>query len=297
MTTEKDRPCVYMIKNTITGKVYIGSSIKGRRRLTQHKLGLNRNEHFNSYLQRSWNKNGSEAFEFSVLELCDDNVRLEREQFWIDKFNSSNPEFGYNISHSVRTLAPAELRSKISKDYWDNLSDEERLHQSSIRKALWDDPDWRSEREADLLRKGRILLAKRQSDPEFHERCLSGLARQRSDPEAQEKRAAKIRETWNRPEVKAKQSARKKALAADPDYMLKHNERAASEASKAKLRAHNKKQWEDPAIKAKRLEGLKKGRESFWADPVKRAERLALLSRKRTEAAEKRRNKNQLSMI
>jgi group I intron endonuclease len=292
MPIEKDGPCVYLIKNLLNNKIYVGSSIKGRRRLTQHKLSLSRGVHVNKYLQYSWDKHGPEAFELSIHEQCGEADRLIREQFWIDTFKSSNPEFGYNVTHSTRSLAPAELRSRISKSYWENMTPAERDQACASRRKLWDDAEWRAAREADLLKKGAKQRARRAADPEFNAKCLAGLERQRANPEAQAQRAAKIRETWATPEVKARQSERKKALVADPVYMEKHKARAASEASKAKLREHNRKQWDDPVIRAKRLEGLRKGAKAFWSDPVKKAERLELLARKRTEAAQKRRNKS-----
>ena len=292
MSIEKDGPAIYVLRNRTTNKVYVGSSIKGRRRLTQHKRSLKLNCHVNRYLQFAYNKHGEADFEFVIHEKCEADNRLDREQFWIDQMQASDPAKGYNVSHSVVTLAPAKLRSEISKSYWRDLSQEEREAASQSRRVLWDDPEWRAARELELAEKGAKQRAKRKADPDFNARCLSGLKRQQSDPDAQVKRAAKIRETWARPEVRAAQAARKQALAKDPAYMAKHLERAGKAESKAKLRAHNKAQWADPEIKAKRLDGLRKGREAFWSDPVKRAERLELLSRSRSEAAAKRKSQS-----
>src|SRR5581483_8317147 len=277
-------PSVYTITNIVNGKVYVGSSIAGLRRLTQHRRALRLNEHFNRYLQASWNKHGAEAFEFRIVEECTAENRLGREQHWIDKLQSSDTTKGYNISHSIATLAPSELRSKISKNIWANRTAEERLEDSRKRKVLWEDPEWRADREKDLIRKNGIVHAKRKADPEFEAKCMAGLAATRADLDAMEKRANKIRETWATEKVRAKQSERKKALAKDPTYAARHLERIRSDEVRAKLREHNLKQWEDPEMKRKRLEGLRKGAAAFWADPVKKAERLALLSRKRTEA-------------
>lgn len=57
---------VYMIRNNINGKVYIGQSVDVRDRLWHHKSMLKNNRHENSYLQNSWNKYGADAFEFMV---------------------------------------------------------------------------------------------------------------------------------------------------------------------------------------------------------------------------------------
>lgn len=286
-------PCVYILRNLSTGKVYVGSSVNGQRRLRQHERDLREQQHVNKYLQFAWNKHGKEDFLFVIHEECTEENRVEREQWWIDHLQASNPTFGYNISHSVVSTAPAPLRSRISKQYWENLSDEEREAQSLARKAFWDDPEWRAAREAELATKGAKQRAKRAADPDFNARCLSGLEKQRADPEAQARRAAKIKAAWQDPERRAKQAERVNARMADPEYKAKHDARARSEESRAKLRAYNLSQLENPEIKAKRLAGLDKGREAFWGDPEKRANRLEILHAARDKAHAKRRAKDQ----
>lgn len=87
----KNVPGVYEIFNTVSKKRYVGSTTIGViKRWNDHKSQLRTNKHPNIHLQRSWNKHGSEAFQFRILEVCI-NV-LEREQFYIDTLK---PE--YNI--------------------------------------------------------------------------------------------------------------------------------------------------------------------------------------------------------
>jgi len=97
---------VYKIKNLKNNKVYIGSSIDLQRRKRSHICCLKNNTHTNSYLQDDFNKYGIDNFKFVVIEFVEktkDNTlfvknMLEIEQCWIDKFNSSNRELGYNKS-------------------------------------------------------------------------------------------------------------------------------------------------------------------------------------------------------
>lgn len=89
---------IYQIKNLINGKVYVGSSVNIEYRFRCHKCRLNKNNHHSIYLQRTWNKYGEENFEFKIIELVDDeNLLIEREQFWIDELSAVNPE-GYNAN-------------------------------------------------------------------------------------------------------------------------------------------------------------------------------------------------------
>ncbi len=91
--------CVYRIINKINNKVYIGSTIDAERRRIEHFSQLENNKHINPHLQNAYNKYGKDAFMFDVIESnLDDGELLKREQHYIDLFNSSNSNFGYNIS-------------------------------------------------------------------------------------------------------------------------------------------------------------------------------------------------------
>lgn len=90
---------VYGIYNILTGKVYIGSTVKFHRRSIDHTYYLKSGIHHSILLQRSFGKYGFDAFEFLVLEYVSDKYELlTREQYWMDLTDASNPKFGYNIS-------------------------------------------------------------------------------------------------------------------------------------------------------------------------------------------------------
>lgn len=86
---------VYKIENTINRKVYIGSSSKLRERFRDHVNLLKIRKHENSHLQAAWNKYGSESFTFEIFEYCEKEFLAEREQYYIDLYNSVCS--GYNI--------------------------------------------------------------------------------------------------------------------------------------------------------------------------------------------------------
>lgn len=78
---------IYGIINISTFKIYIGSAVKFNSRCNWHLFALKSNKHHNKYLQRSFNKFGSDFFIFKVIEYIDDkNDLITREQFWIDEF-------------------------------------------------------------------------------------------------------------------------------------------------------------------------------------------------------------------
>lgn len=109
---------IYKITNIITNKVYIGSSVNLNSRKTTHFSTLRKGIHKNPKLQNSYNKYGENAFIFEVLEYVNDNNSLlDREQFYINKYNSVTE--GYNIlekaGNSLGYKHSPEVRELISK--------------------------------------------------------------------------------------------------------------------------------------------------------------------------------------
>ena len=84
---------VYAITNEINGKRYVGSAKNIKRRFAEHKRDLNGQKHHNIVLQRSWNKYGEQSFSFDMIEECDEERRIEREQWYLD-----NEKNLYNIA-------------------------------------------------------------------------------------------------------------------------------------------------------------------------------------------------------
>jgi group I intron endonuclease len=88
---------VYQIRNTINGKLYVGSTARGFRwRWGQHVSALNKQQHSNQKLQNAWNKYGETAFIFEILVCCPEELCLHFEQVVMDKLNVV--ACGYNIA-------------------------------------------------------------------------------------------------------------------------------------------------------------------------------------------------------
>lgn len=104
---------VYKFTNIVTGKVYIGSSSNIIRRYENHIHSLRGNRSDLVKLQNSVNKYGICNFTFSITEFVDDiKDLLEREEYWITFYDSTNQEKGYNI----RSIPNSNLGFKQSKE-------------------------------------------------------------------------------------------------------------------------------------------------------------------------------------
>lgn len=88
---------IYIIKNIVNNKVYVGSTKSPYSRKISHFRNLLKNNHHSIYLQRSYNKYKKENFEFIVLSEFNDENRKENELLYINKYKSYLPQYGYNM--------------------------------------------------------------------------------------------------------------------------------------------------------------------------------------------------------
>lgn len=97
---------VYCITNTRTGRFYIGSTSSFARRWQEHQEMLNAGIHVNYRLQTDWRIFGPGVFVFTILERCDPDDRLDREQEYITRMGATI--VGYNLNPFTRPqVAPS----------------------------------------------------------------------------------------------------------------------------------------------------------------------------------------------
>ena len=88
---------IYICSCLSNGYSYIGQAQSLSKRKQQHLSSLRNNRHYNLHLQRAWNKYGEDNFSWSVLELCNIDYLDEREQYWINKYDSFNNGFNQTL--------------------------------------------------------------------------------------------------------------------------------------------------------------------------------------------------------
>lgn len=119
---------VYMVKNVITGEVYIGSSSNIQNRWHVHRNSTNYLKYPNSLLYTNIHKYGIKNFEFSILEECDVDKLLEREQFYIDKLK---PE--YNVASAKARLTITEAAREKYRKNRDRIVEYKRNYNKSYK--------------------------------------------------------------------------------------------------------------------------------------------------------------------
>jgi len=124
---------IYKTTNLINGKIYVGQT--ARHLPNYYGSG--------TWIKRSIKKYGLSAFEKEVLEECNSEMELdEREIYWIDKLNATDPQIGYNLktggSQGGRgNKFPEESkwmlrRTHIGKIYINNMIEEIRVAKEEL---------------------------------------------------------------------------------------------------------------------------------------------------------------------
>ncbi len=108
---ERKKPAgVFQIKNTVNGKILLGSSLNLEGPLNSHRFMLSTGAHRNPGLQKDWNTYGPDKFVFEILEVVKESTDPNfdvgdeltlLEQIWIEKLQPFG-ERGYNTDSKIR---------------------------------------------------------------------------------------------------------------------------------------------------------------------------------------------------
>jgi group I intron endonuclease len=97
-------------------KVYIGISNNLTRRKSDHLNNLLEKCHKNKFLQNAYEKYGVENFRFEILEICEIDSLVIKEEDYIKKYNSFNNKRGYNLTSGGEHFKISEsTKKKLSK--------------------------------------------------------------------------------------------------------------------------------------------------------------------------------------
>ncbi len=159
-------PGIYVIKNLINGKIYVGKSKNCYKRLHQHVTDIkydDRNYNENCHLLNAVKKYGIDNFECYLLEKFDETlenleeVLADRELYWMKELDSLNKEKGYNLrwDSQGKCFCSEETRKKVgerAKKDWENGSHD---NHSDTMKEYWKDNIERKKQQSEVMSKAK----------------------------------------------------------------------------------------------------------------------------------------------
>lgn len=117
---DKGKCGIYCIENIINNKKYIGKAIDIYNRIASHIYALKvKSKDENRYLISAWHKYGRENFKYWVVEYLsvDEELLKARELYWIEYYNTTDRDSGYNLrkDSSTRMIVHEETKQKLSE--------------------------------------------------------------------------------------------------------------------------------------------------------------------------------------
>jgi len=280
---------VYIIRNLITGEVYVGSSKNLEHRRRTHFNLLKAGRHTNKKLQTAFLKYGEEAFLFETVLFCLPEERFLKEELLIASFDSFWN--GYNSTPNTRAINDG---LKLS------VSHRKLLSESAKRRYASEEARRATSRACAIAWK----------DPEFREKMLAKL----QSPSVKKFRSEAQKSTWQDPIIRLRRISALQKICATTDYRNKissankgkrrtlvqrqnysraailryQNEEARAVTSaalqrpdtKADLSKKRKKTWKSKKYRKQ----ISTSRRAMWADPSFRA----MMSQKIKEGWERR---------
>lgn len=188
---------IYVIENSITGDVYVGSTCTFQKRIRRHFRELRQGTHHSTYLQRAFDKYGESAFTAHLAEEVPEKSHLiAREQLWIEALKPA-----YNMN----PLATNSLGMKVSEETKQRLlgyslartTEERRLEQLGKKRS-------------EETRRNQSEAAKRRRKPTEEERQnLSEAAKNRKyTDEGRQKRSETMKVRWAKKELTEEERAK-----------------------------------------------------------------------------------------
>lgn len=119
---------IYKVTNNMNGLKYVGLSRKDtlEERIYWYEKDIILKEKPNDII-KAMREFGFENFTFDILEdnITDLKTLNERERYWIQYYDTTNPEKGYNrdsggLSGGTKSLKTKELIGKTTKEKWEN---------------------------------------------------------------------------------------------------------------------------------------------------------------------------------
>ena len=165
---------IYLATNKINNKKYVGQTIRGLdERKSDHKrqaIKQNRRSHFHSAIR----KHGFESFNFEVIDHAETRMELsEKEIYWISKYKTTNPKFGYNNTTGGEHYEHTELaRKNISISGIGRKMPKHAIEEMRKRNTGKGNPFYGKHHKQDAIEKNRIAHVGKKLTKDHIEKCI-----------------------------------------------------------------------------------------------------------------------------
>lgn len=121
---------IYLIRNTVNGKIYVGQAKNIHKRIGGHKSEANKSVMSRRASPSLWvdfREHGWDNFKFEVIEEVEESLLKVREDYWIMELKSNNPEIGYNRRRDtvdgmiVHEQTSKKIRDRLRKEWEEGL--------------------------------------------------------------------------------------------------------------------------------------------------------------------------------
>lgn len=234
---------IYKIEQISNKKVYIGSSNNIKRRCHRHMTDLRCNRHDNKYLQNAFNKYGKNDFKIEMLEKCPNDMLQEREQYYIDKFESYNECNGFNLLKNAYS-SKGKIVSQETKEKLKKFSNSEKEIYSRRKRMIekWKDPSYRD------------FQLNERKERSKNEEYINKRNNSFSSEEYKNKRSDIAKKMWKNENSRNKLLKERRSRCDDEDYKKKLSESA-------------KKKWQNEEYRKKQSEKFSIGQKKRYSDP------------------------------
>lgn len=147
---DKGKCGIYLIRNIVNDKVYVGKAKDVYNRMLGHRRNLRvKSKDENRHLIAAWHKYGEDTFEYIIIEEFefDEQKLREREDYWIVYYDATNRDKGYNlrrdsstgciVSEETRKLKSELTKGEKNPNYGHKWSDEQKQQMSELKREQY----------------------------------------------------------------------------------------------------------------------------------------------------------------
>lgn len=154
----RDGHWIYLIVNSVNGKVYVGKTRRMYHRCHQYIYDFRERAigHINNHLFNAMKKHGIDQFEMHPWEHCEtDEHASVRELFWMDHFDATSRAKGYNLRRDSQggMVTHAETSEKIRANLRAQWASGSRDGHGEKLKANWANNPQRGKAQSAMFKK------------------------------------------------------------------------------------------------------------------------------------------------